>query len=279
MAECARRIVLELTSDYLRDPARAAPLLLPLPERPTTLQELVAAAFNQQRVPFSRFDFPGLVAERAFLPVFTLDSPDSSWRAGPEESPAREVLARGGKVVLVTSEEAAVAPHQVALRWSVPGRHVRSFGAGAREPSVVPPPLTAVTDKGIGDPSRFQQGRALVVGVASYARGEASRIRLERRTRPRKLAAVARARRVPGDERGALTGPRCYRGAVPPRFAALGGRGPPRRHGRRVLFRSRSPPRRWWSGGSLPASRLAAAENGYVPLWKKPSAGVKAGGS
>jgi metacaspase-1 len=171
--ECARRIVLKLTSDYLRDPARAAPLLLPLPTRPSVLQDLVAAAFNEHRVPFSRFDFPGLVAEKAFLPVFTMDLPHSTWSAAPEENPAREVLARGGKVVLVTSEEGSVAPHQVAHRWSVPARHVRAFSAGASKgdgPAPVPPPRLPPLSKARGESSRFEQGRALLVGVASYAR-------------------------------------------------------------------------------------------------------------
>jgi metacaspase-1 len=172
--ECAHRIVLKLTSDYLRDPARAAPLLLPLPSRPRVLQDLVAAAFQEHRVPFSRFDFPGLVAEKAFLPVFTVDSPQASWRASSEESPAREVLARGGKVVLVTSEEGPVAPSQVSHLLSVPARHVRAFSAGtskSKAPALVhstPPPAPVITKA--GNQSRFEQGRALLVGVASYAR-------------------------------------------------------------------------------------------------------------
>jgi hypothetical protein len=169
--ECARRIVLKLTSDYLRDPARAAPVLLPLPTRPSVLQDLVAAAFVEHRVPFSRFDFPGLVAEKAFLPVFTVDAPQSTWRAGPQESPAREVLARGGKVVLVTSEQGPVSPSQVSQLLSVPARHVRAFsavtGKGTRPGESGPPPPLS---KGTGDASRFERGRALLVGVASYAR-------------------------------------------------------------------------------------------------------------
>jgi hypothetical protein len=172
VTECARRIVLKLTSDYLRDPARAAPLLLPLPPRPCRLQDLVAAAFNERRVPFSRFDFPGLLAEKAFLPIFTVASPHFTWSAGPEESPAREVLARGGKVVLVTSEQGLVAPNQVAHRWSVAARHVRAFSAGTSEDKrpapVAPAPVPHFTKS--GNPSRFERGRALLVGVASYTR-------------------------------------------------------------------------------------------------------------
>jgi metacaspase-1 len=172
VTECARRIVLKLTSDYLRDPARAAPLLLPLPTRPSVLQDLVAAAFHEHRVPFSRLDFPGLVAEKAFLPVFTVGSPQSTWRASPEESPAREVLARGGKVVLVTSEEGPVAPSQVSHLLSVPARHVRAFSAGtstSKAPALVrSTPAPFITKS--GDRSRFEQGRALLVGVASYTR-------------------------------------------------------------------------------------------------------------
>jgi len=165
VTDCARRIVLELTSDYLRDPARAAPLLLPLPTGPRNLQDLVAAAFNERRVPFSRFDFPGLLGERAFLPVFTVDSPHSTLSAEPDGSPAREVLARGGKVILVTPEERPVAPHQVAHCWSVAARHVRAFCAGSAKGkgAVVVPPEPPP------DTSRFEQGRALLVGVASYA--------------------------------------------------------------------------------------------------------------
>ncbi|RYZ09240.1 MAG: caspase family protein [Myxococcales bacterium] len=166
--ECARRIVLKLTSDYLRDPARAAPLLLQLPTRPTLFQDLVAAAFNEHRVPFSRFDFPGLLAEKAFLPVFATDSAHAPWNGPPEETPAREVLARGGKVVLVTSMKEPVAPHEVAYRWSVPARHVRAFSAG-KGPIVVPPVPPPGRTKG-GDTSRFERGRALLVGVAGYAR-------------------------------------------------------------------------------------------------------------
>ena len=170
--ECARRVVLELTSDYLRDPARAAPLLLPLPTGPRGLQELVAAAFNERRVPFSRFDFPGLLAEKAFLPVFALDSPHSTLSAEPDGSPAREVLARGGKVILVTSEERPVAPHQVAHCWSVAARHVRAFSAGVskgKRPLIVSPgPLPPLAEAS-GDTSRFERGRALLVGVAGYA--------------------------------------------------------------------------------------------------------------
>lgn len=171
VTECARRIVLELTSDYLRDPARAAPLLLSLPTGPRGLQDLVAAAFNERRVPFSRFDFPGLLGERAFLPVFTADSPHFTLSAEPEGSPAREVLARGGKVILVTPEERPVAPHQVAHCWSVAARHVRAFSGGASKGKAsavgLPTPLPAL--KGSGDTSRFERGRALLVGVASYA--------------------------------------------------------------------------------------------------------------
>ncbi|MDF3069628.1 MAG: 5-methylthioadenosine/S-adenosylhomocysteine nucleosidase [Polyangiaceae bacterium] len=166
--ECARRIVLELTSDYLRNPARAAPLLLPLSSRPSPFPDLVAAAFKEHRVPFSRFDFPGLLAEKAFLPVFVADPAHCTWSAAPEESPAREVLARGSKVVLVTAEKDPVAPHEVAHRWSVPARHVRAFSAG-KGPTLVRPEPQPDGTKG-GDTSRFERGRALLVGVASYER-------------------------------------------------------------------------------------------------------------
>jgi metacaspase-1 len=151
-AESARRIVLSLTSDYLRDPARAAPLLLPLPMRPSGIQDLVAAAFNERRVPFSRFDFPGLLAEKAFLPVFLGDSRD------PLISDLRPVLDPGGKVVLVTSKEGAIAPQEVHRRWGVPARHVRALTA-----------RTPPTKGSVGRPTpRFEQGRALLVGVANY---------------------------------------------------------------------------------------------------------------
>lgn len=157
--ESARRIVLSLTSDYLRDPARAAPLLLPLSTPRGGVQDLVAAAFNERKVPFSRFDFPGLLAERAFLPVFAVDSRHSDVS---DVKPALEVLEKGGKVVLVTQER-PVTPQEVARCWSVPARHVRAFS------------VRASNDKGTERTPRprFEQGRALLVGVSSYANAPA----------------------------------------------------------------------------------------------------------
>ncbi len=153
--ESSRRIVLSLTSDYLRDPARAAPLLLPLSTPRSGLQDLVAAAFNERRVPFSRFDFPGLLSEKAFLPVFAVDSHHSDLS---DVKPALEVLEKGGKVVLVTQER-PVTPQEVARCWSVPARHVRAFS------------VQGSNDKGTERTPRprFEKGRALLVGVANYA--------------------------------------------------------------------------------------------------------------
>jgi metacaspase-1 len=158
--EDARRLVLELTRDYLRDPARAAPLLLPLPASSSRLQELVAAAFHEHRVPFSRFDFPGLLAESAFLPVFAVES--EPWRVvgDPQSGAAREVLSSGGKVVVVTADEAEGSPQRVSGRWDIPARHVRTF----RFSSSAPPSSRTIRS--------FKQGRALLVGVASYERAQ-----------------------------------------------------------------------------------------------------------
>jgi metacaspase-1 len=149
----ARRVVLSLTSDYLRDPARAAPLLLPLSTRSAGFQELVAAAFGERKVPFSRIDFPGLFSENAFRPVFALDSRLDSTDVGP----ALEVLAAGGKVVLVTSEDGPVTPQDVARHCRLPARNVRTLSCKKGAKSVNPP-------------TRFDRGRALLVGVANYAR-------------------------------------------------------------------------------------------------------------
>jgi metacaspase-1 len=155
MMESARRIVLSLTSDYLRDPARAAPLLLSLPTRPRGIQDLVAGAFHERKVPFSRFDFPGLLAEKALLPVFVGDARHSAL-----SDEARPVLVPGGKVVLVTSKEGALTPQDLASRWGVPARHVRALTARSS-------PTHDIRTK---PTPRFEQGRALLVGVANYAR-------------------------------------------------------------------------------------------------------------
>lgn len=163
----ARRAVLSLTSDYLRDPARAAPLLLPLPNRTATFQALVASAFGERKVPFSRFDFPGLLAENAFRPVFVLNSQLDEADAGP----AREVLEAGGKIIVVMSADMTVSPQQVARRWKVPARNVRNLSVASARTEGGRREQSNYGRKGITRDAvpRFEHGRALLVGVANYA--------------------------------------------------------------------------------------------------------------
>jgi hypothetical protein len=167
--EVARRIVLNLTSDYRRDPARAAPLLLRLTTQPSDFGELVAAAFTERRVPFSRFDFPGLRDEKAFLPVFATDSLRSVMSSGSGGNAARQVLDTGGKIVLVTSENEAATPQELAPPWKLRPRNVRTLsarGLKTKGPERVPlPPLPDNVNPGL---PRFERGRALLVGVANY---------------------------------------------------------------------------------------------------------------
>jgi hypothetical protein len=169
--ESARRIVLSLTRDYLRNPARAAPVLLHSASQPCEFRDLVAAAFSERRVPFSRFDFPGLLAEGAFLPVFEVDSRQCVLNPEGGANAAHQVLATGGKVVLVVSEERAVTPQELARCWKLRPRDVRTLsarGVQTKDPAVVILPRAPVgTPKTVGLP-RFEQGRALLVGVANY---------------------------------------------------------------------------------------------------------------
>ncbi|MFZ5893352.1 MAG: caspase family protein [Myxococcota bacterium] len=171
--DSARRIVLSLTRDYLRDPARAAPVLLRFTTQPSDFQELVASAFNERRVPFSRFDFPGLLTESAFLPVFAVDSLQFVMRSDADHDAAFQVLAKGAKVVLVTSEEGSVTISQLARRWNLRARNFRTFSTRASQTKgparVDPRPPSIEPPRGSTSP-RFEQGRALLVGVANYPR-------------------------------------------------------------------------------------------------------------
>ncbi|HET9929772.1 MAG TPA: caspase family protein, partial [Polyangiaceae bacterium] len=172
VAEKARRIVLSLTSDYLRNPSRPAPVLLRLMPQPVEFRDLVATAFDARRVPFSRFDFPGLLAEGAFLPVFTVDALRSALNPSSGAKAALQVLARGGKVVLVTSEE--VKPEELARHWGMRASNIRTLPRTApptgRGKGPLPPPSGGqpVLPPPPGD--RFDRGRALLVGVANYPR-------------------------------------------------------------------------------------------------------------
>jgi metacaspase-1 len=173
--DSARRIVLDLTRDYLRDPARAAPLCLRFGTRQSDFQELVACAFDERRVPFSRFDFPGLLSENAFLPVFAADSLQSLMSSEGADNAAVQALAKGAKVVLVTSEEGTVTLEQLARRWNLRTRKVRTLPARTSQ-TKRPRPFVAPPGKDGGGvvkgpaSARFEQGRALLVGVANYAR-------------------------------------------------------------------------------------------------------------
>lgn len=170
--ESARRIVLSLTSDYLRDPGRAAPLLLQPSTEPSDFRELVAAAFNERRVPFSRFDFPGLMTEKAFLPVFAVDSLQSVLASATQSAhPTREVLDTGAKVILVTSEERADTPEELAKRCKLRPRDIRTLSVQRqhkKKSGVSHPPKPAVHPPRPPHTPRFEQGRALLVAVANY---------------------------------------------------------------------------------------------------------------
>ncbi|HET9954315.1 MAG TPA: caspase family protein [Polyangiaceae bacterium] len=168
--ETARRIVLSLTNES-RDPTRAAPLLLNLSPQPCDFQALVARAFHEHRVPFSRFDFPGLLAEKAFLPVFAVDSLQAVLRSGAGGDAVLQVLEKGAKVVLVTAEERPELPKELARRFRIKSPNIRTLAVQTRgTKGPIPDPPGAVIPQGSSPSSSFDRGRALLVGVANYPR-------------------------------------------------------------------------------------------------------------